>query len=562
MIKWDKREIAEVTEAGKTGEQKMKIFTGRAVQKGIAMGRIVVWKKQNQRIEKQEIQNEEMETEKLNEALHQTKKQLQALYEKAVQETEKEEAAVFEVYQMILEDQKFQTIMFRKIQSEKVNAEYAAQAAGEELTELFARMENPYLKERKADIEDLVTRLIQNLQGERETVPSFVEPGILVAEDLSPSEVIQLDSQKVLAFVTVRGSENSHTAILARMRDIPALVSVPLNLEEIHTGMEMIVDGEDGTIILDPDEEIRRICQEKVRKEQEKRRRLQEMRGKETVTQGGKGLKLFANIGNVDDMEEALNNDAEGIGLFRSEFLYLGRREAPQEEEQFQVYREVVQRMDGKPVIIRTLDMGADKQAAYFQLKKEENPALGCRGIRFCLKRQDLFRTQLKALLRAAVFGNLSVLYPMIVSTEEVKKIDEIVKQVRSELEREGTPYSVPRQGVMIETPAAVMISEELAELTDFFSIGTNDLIQYTLAIDRQNEELNKWYGSCHKAILKMIQMVVKNAHQAGKTAGICGELGADLNLTETFLRMGVDELSVAPPMILKLRQNIRKIRL
>ncbi len=537
----------------------MQIFKGRAVHKGIAMGRIVVWKKQDQRIEKREIQNEEMEIEKLTEALRQTKKQLQALYEKAVQETKKEGADVFEVYQMILEDQKFQTTLFQKIQSEKVNAEYAVQEAGEELAELFARMENPYLKERKADIEDLVTRLIKNLQGCRENVPSLEEPGIIVAEDLSPSETIQLNLKKVLAFVTVCGSENSHTAILARMRDIPALVGVPLNLEEIHTGMEAIVDGEDRTIILEPDEGIRRICQEKVRNEQEKRRLLQELRGKETVTQGGKRLKLLANIGSVDDMEEALNNDAEGIGLFRSEFLYLGRKEAPQEEEQFQVYREVVQRMDEKPVIIRTLDIGADKQPPYLQLKKEENPALGCRGIRFCLKRQDLFRTQLKALLRAAVFGNLSVLYPMIVSTEEVQKIYEIVEQVRSELEREGTPYRVPKQGVMIETPAAVMISEELAELVDFFSIGTNDLTQYTLAIDRQNEQLNDWYDPCHKAVLKMIRMVVENAHQAGKTVGICGELGADPNLTETFLFMGVDELSVAPSMILKLRQNIRK---
>ena len=400
----------------------------------------------------------------------------------------------------------------------------------------------------------------QNLQGKEDIDLNSSEPAIIVADDLSPSETVQMDKDKILAFVTVHGSSNSHTAILARMMNIPALIGVPLDLDALHSGMAAVVDGFKGEIIFEPDEQTCEDAKKRMEEEQEKLHLYQSLKGKENVTLDGKKINVFANIGSVGDVGYVLENDAGGIGLFRSEFLYLGRDNFPTEEEQFQAYKQVVQMMAGKKVIIRTLDIGADKQVDYFNLGKEENPAMGYRAIRICLKQPEIFRTQLRALFRAAVFGNLSVMYPMIISVEEVRKIYEIVDSVKAELDSDGVPYKIPEQGIMIETPAAVMVSDELAELVDFFSIGTNDLTQYTLAIDRQNEKLDDFYNAHHKAILRMIKMTVENAHKAGKWAGICGELGADLELTEEFVRMGVDELSVAPSMVLKLRKVIREM--
>ena len=417
------------------------------------------------------------------------------------------------------------------------------------------------MKARAADVKDISDRLIKNLAGQEKMDLAALEPSVIVAEDLSPSETVQMDKEKILAFVTVRGSANSHTSILARMMNIPALVGVPADLDKIETGMKAVVDGFEGMVVFDPSDEVMAAAEEKIKKEREKLELLKTLKGKENITLDGHRINIYANIGSVGDVGYVLENDGGGIGLFRSEFLYLGREDFPTEEEQFQAYRQVVQTMAGKKVIIRTLDIGADKQVDYFHLGKEENPALGYRAIRICLKQPDIFKTQLRALLRAAVFGNLSVMYPMITSVEEVKQIAVIVGEVKEELERAQVPCMLPEQGIMIETPAAVMISDELAELVDFFSIGTNDLIQYTLAADRQNEKLDDFFDPHHKAVLKMIQMVIENAHKCGKWAGICGELGADLELTETFVRMGVDELSVSPSMILKVRQEVRRTR-
>ena len=399
--------------------------------------------------------------------------------------------------------------------------------------------------------------MVQNLRGDVSVDLSEMEPSIIVADDLSPSETVQMDKEKILGFVTVHGSTNSHTAILARMMNIPALIGVSVDLEELRTGMEAVVDGFEGKFVVEPGGEVKQQTEAKMCEEAEKLKLLQELKGKETVTADGKKVHLYANIGSVGDITGVLENDAEGIGLFRSEFLYLGKTDFPTEEEQFNAYKQALQLMAGKKVIIRTLDIGADKQVDYFNLGKEENPALGYRAIRICLKQPEIFKTQLRALLRAAVYGNLSVMYPMITSTEEVEQIFAIVEEIKQELDAAEIPYKVPEQGVMIETPAAVMISEDLAQMVDFFSIGTNDLTQYTLAIDRQNEKLDDFYNAHHKAILMMIRMVVENAHKYGKWAGICGELGADLELTDEFMKMGVDELSVAPGMILKLRKRI-----
>ena len=416
------------------------------------------------------------------------------------------------------------------------------------------------MNERAADVKDLCDRLLRILTGQEEPALSLREPAIVIADDLSPSETIRLDKEKILAFVNVRGAVNSHTAILARTMNIPALIGVPMDLEKIKTGMTALVDGFEGAVTFEPDEELCRKAKSRIEEEQDKRRLLMELRGKETVTLDGRKMNLYANVGSVSDIDYALENDAGGIGLFRSEFLYLGRSGLPAEEEQFQVYKKAAQMMEGKKVIIRTLDIGADKQADCLNFGKEDNPAMGCRAIRICLKQPDIFRTQLRAIFRAAVFGNLSIMYPMIISTGEVEQIFQIVNEVQEELKAAKIPFRYPEQGIMIETPAAVMISDELAELADFFSIGTNDLIQYTLAVDRQNEKIDEFYQPHHKAILRMIRIVVENAHKCGKRVGICGELGADLELTEEFVRMGVDELSVAPSMILKIRKMIRKL--
>ena len=539
----------------------MQCFQGKSVYKGIAMGPVVVLKKNDYQVKRTRIEDPEAEIKRVDEALEKSKEQLQKLYDKAVQEVGEASAAIFEVHQMMLEDDDYLEAIQNTIRTEQINAEYAVAATGDNFAEMFASMDDDYMKARSADIKDISERLVRNLSGQDDADLSSIEPSIIVADDLSPSETVQMDKDKILAFVTVHGSTNSHTAILARMMNIPALIGVDMNLEEIHTGMEAVVDGFQGTVIFEPDETVKAQTTEKMAEEAEKLRLLQELKGKENVTLDGHKINIYANIGSVGDIGYVMENDAGGIGLFRSEFLYLGRNDFPTEEEQFQAYKQAVQMMAGKKVIIRTLDIGADKQVDYFNLGNEDNPAMGYRAIRICLKQPEIFKTQLRALLRAAVYGNLSIMYPMITSTEEVKKIYEIVAEVEEELKAQEIQYKIPEQGIMIETPAAAIISDRLAEMVDFFSIGTNDLTQYTLAIDRQNEKLDEFYNPHHEALLRMIQMVVDNAHKCGKWAGICGELGADTTLTEEFVRMGLDELSVAPSMVLKLRKIVREMK-
>ena len=538
----------------------MQQYSGKSVFKGITMGPVAVLEKQDDLVRRRKIDDPEQEIERTGAACEQAKDQLGKLYDKAVKEVGETSAAIFEVHQMLLEDDDYLESIHNIIRTELVNAEYAVAQTGDNFSEMFASMDDDYMKARAADVKDISNRLIRILSGAGDTDLSSMEPSILIADDLSPSETVQLDKEKILAFVTVHGSSNSHTAILARTMNIPALIGVPLQLDQIKNGMMAVVDAHEGTVTFDPDEAMIARTAKRIAQEKEKLRLLEELKGKENVTLSGKEIKIFANIGSVSDVGYVLENDAGGIGLFRSEFLYLGRTDFPTEEEQFQAYKQVLQTMAGKKVIIRTLDIGADKQVDYFNLAKEENPALGYRAIRICLKQPDIFKTQLRALLRAAVFGNLSIMYPMITSTEEVQKIYEIVAQTEKELKEAEVPYKVPEQGIMIETPAAVMISDELAEIVDFFSIGTNDLTQYTLAIDRQNEKLDDFYKPHHKAILRMIKMVVDNSHKCGKWTGICGELGADTELTEEFINMGVDELSVSPSMVLKVRQRVREI--
>ena len=535
-------------------------LSGKAVYKGIVLGKITVLKKKEHQIKREKITDAEAEIEKLEYAGRKAQEQLKELYEKAVKEVGEASAAIFEVHQMMLEDEDYLDAIHNMIRTEMVSAEYAVAVTGDNFSEMFANMDDDYMKARAADVKDISSRLIQNLLGQDEEYLADNEPTIIVAEDLSPSETVQLDKEKILGFVTVHGSTNSHTAILARMMNIPALIGVPMKLDDLHSGMLAMVDGFSGEVVFEPSEEICNFATKRIQEEEEKAQLLKTLKGKESITADGHKINIYANIGSVSDVGYVLENDAEGIGLFRSEFLYLGRKDFPTEDEQFLAYKQVLQTMAGKKVIIRTLDIGADKQVEYFGLEKEDNPAMGYRAIRICLKQPDIFRTQLRALLRASVFGNLSVMYPMITSTEEVKQIYQIVESVRKELEADNIPYKMPEQGIMIETPAAVMISDELAEMVDFFSIGTNDLTQYTLAIDRQNEKLDEFYNPHHKAILKMIQMVIENAHKAGKWAGICGELGADMKLTEAFVRMGIDELSVAPSMVLKIRKIVREM--
>ena len=539
----------------------MQSYQGKSVYKGIAMGLVVVLKKNDYQVKRTRIEDPEAEIKRVDEALEKSKEQLQKLYDKAVQEVGEASAAIFEVHQMMLEDDDYLEAIQNTIRTEQINAEYAVAATGDNFAEMFASMDDDYMKARSADIKDISERLVRNLSGQDDADLSSIEPSIIVADDLSPSETVQMDKDKILAFVTVHGSTNSHTAILARMMNIPALIGVDMNLGEIHTGMEAVVDGFQGTVIFEPDETVKAQTTEKMAEEAEKLRLLQELKGKENVTLDGHKINIYANIGSVGDIGYVMENDAGGIGLFRSEFLYLGRNDFPTEEEQFQAYKQAVQMMAGKKVIIRTLDIGADKQVDYFNLGNEDNPAMGYRAIRICLKQPEIFKTQLRALLRAAVYGNLSIMYPMITSTEEVKKIYEIVAEVEEELKAQEIQYKIPEQGIMIETPAAAIISDRLAEMVDFFSIGTNDLTQYTLAIDRQNEKLDEFYNPHHEALLRMIQMVVDNAHKCGKWAGICGELGADTTLTEEFVRMGLDELSVAPSMVLKLRKIVREMK-
>ena len=539
----------------------MQCFQGKSVYKGIAMGPIVVLKKNDYQVKRTRIEDPEAEVKRVDEAVSASQEQLQKLYDKALKEVGEASAAIFEVHQMMLEDEDYMEAIQNTIRTEQVNAEYAVATTGDNFAQMFASMDDDYMKARSADIKDISERLVRNLSGQGDVDLSSIEPSVIVADDLSPSETVQMDKDKILAFVTVHGSTNSHTAILARMMNIPALIGVSMDLEELKTGMTAVVDGFAGTVTFDPDEETKAETAKKMTEEAEKLRLLQELKGKENVTLDGQKINIYANIGSVGDIGYVLENDAGGIGLFRSEFLYLGRNDFPTEEEQFQAYKQAVQMMAGKKVIIRTLDIGADKQVDYFNLGNEDNPALGYRAIRICLTQKDIFKTQLRALFRAAVYGNLSIMYPMITSTEEVKKIYDVVAEVETELKEQEIQYKIPEQGIMIETPAAAIISDRLAEMVDFFSIGTNDLTQYTLAIDRQNEKLDPFYNPHHEAILRMIQMVVDNAHKCGKWAGICGELGADPTLTEQFVRMGVDELSVAPSMVLKLRKIVREMK-
>ena len=538
----------------------MREFAGKSVYKGIVLGPVIVLKKNDYRVKREKTDDAEAEIRRVEGAVAQAQAQLQKLYEKAVKEVGEASAAICEVHQMLLEDEDFQEAVNNTIRNEGVKAEYAVAVTGDNFSEVFEGMDDEYMKARAADIRDISNRLIGNLTGRAEEDLEAAGPAIILADDLSPSETVQMDKKKILALVTVRGSANSHTAILARMMNIPALIGVPLDLDKICTGTEAIVDGYGGKLILQPSLELKEETEKKIQDEREKLQLLHELKGKKTVTKSGRKIHLFANIGSVSDIGYVLENDAEGIGLFRSEFLYLGKTALPSEEEQFNAYRQVLQMMGGRKVIIRTLDIGADKQADYLNLDKEANPAMGYRAIRICLKQPDIFKTQLRALFRAALYGNLAVMYPMIISADEVKKIYEIVDEVKKEFEETGIPYRIPEQGVMIETPAAVMISDELAQMVDFFSIGTNDLTQYTLAIDRQNEKLDDFYDAHHPAILRMIRMVTDNAHKHGKWAGICGELGADLELTEEFVKMGLDELSVAPSMILRIRKKITEM--
>lgn len=535
----------------------MQSFQGKSVYKGIVMGPVVVLKKNDYQVKRSRIEDADAETSRVQEAVKRSQEQLQKLYDKALKEVGEASAAIFEVHQMMLEDEDYLEAIQNMIQTEMVNAEYAVAVTGDNFSQMFASMDDDYMKARAADIKDISERLVRNLSGQEDADLSDIDPSVIVADDLSPSETVQMDKEKILAFVTVHGSTNSHTAILARMMNIPALIGVPLALDELKNGTTAVVDGFTGQVTFEPDEETQAATLKRVQEEKEKLALLQELKGKENITLDGKKINIYANIGSVGDIGYVLENDAGGIGLFRSEFLYLGRNDFPTEEEQFQAYKQVVQTMAGKKVIIRTLDIGADKQVDYFNLGNEENPALGYRAIRICLKQPDIFKTQLRALFRAAVYGNLSIMYPMITSVEEVEKIYEIVKEVEIELKAQEIQYRIPEQGIMIETPAAVMMSEELAEHVDFFSIGTNDLTQYTLAIDRQNNRLDRFYNPHHEAVLRMIQMTVDGAHKHGKWVGICGELGADTTLTTRFVQMGIDELSVAPSMVLNVRSKI-----
>ncbi len=535
----------------------MNVLHGKSVFSGIAIGKLSIYQSKDKLVKREKAEDADREIERFKEARELAKEELSALYEKALKEVGEANAAIFEVHQMMLDDLDYEESIINMIQTQGINAEFAVASTGDNFAEMFAAIDDDYMKARSVDVKDISNRVIKILQGERSAEGKFDEPVILVAEDLTPSETVQLDKTKVLSFVTRLGSTNSHTAILARTMNIPALIGI--NFTEDMDGKEAIVDGAEGILIIEPDEETLAAYQAKKADLDHKAQLILELKGKENITLNGKTINLYANIGGVGDVASALTNDAGGIGLFRSEFLYLENTDYPSEEEQLKAYRTVLENMAGKKVIIRTLDIGADKQVDYFHLDKEENPAMGYRAIRICLDRVDVFKTQLRALFRAAYYGNLSIMYPMIISVDEVKRIKEIVKEVKEELENEGIPYGEAEQGIMIETPAAVFMSRELAEEVDFFSIGTNDLTQYMLACDRQNPHLENINDPHHPAVLRAIEMTIKNGHAGGCWVGICGELGADTSLTETFIKMGVDELSVSPSRILQVREAIRK---
>ena len=535
------------------------VLEGKSVFGGIAIGRLSIYNKKENQVKREKITDVESEITRFTDAKETAKEQLKGFYEKAVKEVGEVNAAIFEVHQMMLDDLDYVESITNMIRAQEVNAEFAVASTGDNFSKMFAAMDDDYMKERAADVKDISNRVISILQNAENGSVTGEEPVILLADDLAPSETVQLDKSKVLSFVTRHGSTNSHTAILARTVNIPALIGIDFS-EDVN-GKMGIVDGYTGKLYIEPDEETMKKYEAKKAEDENKKRLLLELKGKENVTLDGKKINLYANIGGVADVANALSNDAGGIGLFRSEFLYLESEDYPTEEAQFAAYKTVAENMAGKKVIIRTLDIGADKQVDYFHMEKEENPAMGYRAIRICLDRPEIFKTQLRAIYRASYYGTISIMFPMIISVKEVKRIKEIVAEVKAELTTEGIPFKDCELGIMIETPAAVMISDLLAEEVDFFSIGTNDLTQYTLAIDRQNPKLDSFYDSHHEAILRMLQMVVDNGHKHGCWVGICGELGADTTLTSTFLKMGFDELSVSPAMILRVREEIRNTK-
>lgn len=535
----------------------MKEYKGKSVFGGIAIGRIKVYNKSEQQVKRVHIDDTEHEKKRYYAAVDKAAMQLQELYDKAVKEVGEANAAIFEMHQIMLTDDDYKESVENIIDSQHVNAEYAVAQTGDNYAAMFAAMEDEYMRGRSADVKDISERLINILSGFNASSMVSDEPVIIVAEDLAPSETVQLDKDKILSFVSVKGSVNSHTAILARTMGIPALIGTPVIPDNDIDGKMGIVDGNSGCLYVDPDNEKLGYYRKKKDEQLKQKELLQLLKGREDITIDGRKIKLYANIGNVKDVMTVKANDAAGIGLFRSEFIYLERDTFPTEEEQFNIYRTVAENMAGKPVIIRTLDIGADKQCDYFNMDKEDNPALGMRAIRICLTRTEIFKTQLRALYRASAYGNINIMYPMIANMWEINRIKEIEKEVRDELKQQGIDIGDVQTGIMIETPAAVMLSDELAEKVDFFSIGTNDLTQYTLAVDRQNPKLDSFFDPHHPAVLKMIKMVVDNAHKAGIWAGICGELGADTSLTREFLKMGVDELSVSPGRILPIRKII-----
>ena len=536
----------------------MQVYSGKSVFRGIAIGKISVYRKNEQQVKRVRTEDTKGELARYEAAKAAAIEQLQELYQKALKEVGEANAAIFEIHQMMLDDGDYNESVENIIETQKVNAEYAVAVTGDNFAQMFRAMDDDYMRERAADVKDISERVLSILNGGQKGKVVMDEPVIIVADDLAPSETVQLEKDMVLSFVTVHGSVNSHTAILARTMAIPALIGTEeLPLDDTVDGKLAVVDGLNGKIYVEPDAQTLEEMKKRRQAELEKKELLQLLKGKENVTLDGKKIMLYANIGNIKDLATVIQNDAGGIGLFRSEFIYLEKDRYPTEEEQFSIYKTAVETMAGKRVIIRTLDIGADKQCEYFEMDKEENPALGYRAIRICLTRPEIFKTQLRALFRASAYGNLAIMYPMITSLWEVKRIKEIVEEVKAELTAEQLEFGNPQQGIMIETPAAVMMSEELAKEVDFFSIGTNDLTQYTLAIDRQNPKLDKFYDAHHPAVLSMIRMTVENAHKAGIWAGICGELGADTSLTKEFLAMGVDELSVSPGSILPIRKII-----
>ncbi len=538
----------------------MEKLTGKSILKGIAIGKILFYQKDEQAVKRVKTEDTKAEIERYVNARKEAVLQLNELYKKAVKEVGEMNAAVFEVHAMMVEDGDYVDSIVNIIETQQVNAEYAVAVTGDNFSKMFAEMDDDYFKARAADVKDISERIINILSGNKNSGNNLKEPVIIVADDLAPSETVQMDKEKLLAFVTEHGSSNSHTAILARTMNIPALTGISISKE--WDGKIAVLDGYTGTLYIDAGKDTIDKFKKRQDEDIKSRELLQNLKGKEDITLDGRKIKLYANIGSVKDVANVLANDAAGIGLFRSEFLYLETNDYPDEESQFTAYKTVAENMAGKKVIVRTLDIGADKQADYFNLDHEDNPAMGYRAIRICLERTDIFKTQLRALLRASAFGNISIMFPMIISVNEVKRIKEIVKSVKAELSQEGIPYGDTELGIMIETPAAVMISDLLAQEVDFFSIGTNDLAQYTLAIDRQNMKLDNIYDSHHPAVLRMIQMTVENGHKHGCWVGICGELGADTELTEDFVRMGIDELSVSPSFVLPIRKIIRNIKM